>query len=935
MKRLDLATLRPACGILALLLALLLSGCQFRKGYQAKKQGEIPEAERLLAKAEKQGTLRPGPAYHLADLRKSRARSMAEFQDLHQQLCAMEEEFKDLPERRQRKLFRYEVTPGNIAKTRAQLERRLLKRLCTTGTVAALDTLYAGFPCWTPENELARDSVRNIIVNRTIDPKRAVYPDMSDCREWQGGATPPPIEQILAEPDRPCASIALRDSWQISYEEATTIAQRYADVVIKENYPKFWDIMDGIWDIFLIHHSFCEMDRFRADHPTDFIALDCWYDEARDTLCLGRLRPLLAFHRHNPHTALDIAICNQILCLAQTAEDAGSLNAEEQQQVEDVRMMLNLQRQLIYCEPHYDPAELSSKVVYLAEKYPHHRAVFDLAMALLNHLVAEKGQLAEARAALEVLPPLFPDAEACPARYYFQVDKQAWFARFAAQLQGLPDSIALPEPMLDWNTPDHDEYSLVSWGGSEEVFFVRRKRETGQAQIMTSRLMGDAWTKPAPVPELSVAEDMVPLSISFEGRYMLLQAEGQLLQSQRLAPGRRWSRPSPLPLPFEATGKGMLTPDGDLLLLEAYPAPASLVNRPKKDLYLARLGKNDRFEAPVPLSEKINLPGSHEATPLLALNGRLLFYASDRTDGLGKADLFSAELAQANDWASTQEPLSLGMPFNTVFEDYGITHFSEYSNHAYFHRFDHCTGDLDIWRLPIPSASFPPGAMRLAGLVLDENLQPLNGGFMEFTTDYNLHVHAQGIAANGTYTYTPPNETEVVRLFPEIPGYYSEHDAVHFLADVPKGEIIRDTFILLSFEHIRQHFKLRHSTFINGTARFDLPEQAFPELTRLAKIAVRMGAELDLVGHTDSTGAEGANQQLALDRAQSVKSFLVEKCGFPASKIRVFGFGPTRPLCPNDSEEGRRCNRRVEVAFRMPDLPSIRKDLPSQDPQRE
>jgi outer membrane protein OmpA-like peptidoglycan-associated protein len=218
--------------------------------------------------------------------------------------------------------------------------------------------------------------------------------------------------------------------------------------------------------------------------------------------------------------------------------------------------------------------------------------------------------------------------------------------------------------------------------------------------------------------------------------------------------------------------------------------------------------------------------------------------------------------------------------------------------------------------------------MRLAGLVLDENRQPIGGGFMEFTTDYNLRVHSQAIAANGTYTYTPPNETEVVRLFPEIAGYYSEQDAVHFLADVPKGEIIRDTFILLSFEHIRQHFKLRHSTFVNGTATFDNPGLAFPELTRLAKIAVRMGAELDLVGHTDSTGTEGANQQLALNRAQSVKAFLVEKCGLEPAKIRAIGFGPTRPLCPNDTEEGRRCNRRVEVVFRMPDLPSSRESLP-------
>ena len=82
-----------------------------------------------------------------------------------------------------------------------------------------------------------------------------------------------------------------------------------------------------------------------------------------------------------------------------------------------------------------------------------------------------------------------------------------------------------------------------------------------------------------------------------------------------------------------------------------------------------------------------------------------------------------------------------------------------------------------------------------------------------------------------------------------------------------------------------------------------------------------MGAELDLTGHTDGTGAESGNRQLSIDRAQSVKLFLVEKCGFDPHKITVAGYGSTRPVCDEDTEEGRRCNRRVEVVFRMPELP--------------
>jgi len=144
------------------------------------------------------------------------------------------------------------------------------------------------------------------------------------------------------------------------------------------------------------------------------------------------------------------------------------------------------------------------------------------------------------------------------------------------------------------------------------------------------------------------------------------------------------------------------------------------------------------------------------------------------------------------------------------------------------------------------------------------------------------------------------------------------------LATVPKDQIVRDTFVLTSFDYIRQNFKLRYSTFINGTAQFDNPEKAFPEFTRLAKIATRMGAEIELTGHTDSVGTEAINQKLSMSRAESVKQFLVEKCGFPSAKIKVFAFGATKPICSNATEEGKRCNRRIEVAFRMPELPSVK-----------
>lgn len=69
-----------------------------------------------------------------------------------------------------------------------------------------------------------------------------------------------------------------------------------------------------------------------------------------------------------------------------------------------------------------------------------------------------------------------------------------------------------------------------------------------------------------------------------------------------------------------------------------------------------------------------------------------------------------------------------------------------------------------------------------------------------------------------------------------------------------------------------------------------------------------------IAGHTDSSGSVGFNLRLSEFRAEVVKSYLIGK-GISPSQTRVEGFGPISPVAGNDTEEGRRLNRRVEVSF--------------------
>lgn len=76
------------------------------------------------------------------------------------------------------------------------------------------------------------------------------------------------------------------------------------------------------------------------------------------------------------------------------------------------------------------------------------------------------------------------------------------------------------------------------------------------------------------------------------------------------------------------------------------------------------------------------------------------------------------------------------------------------------------------------------------------------------------------------------------------------------------------------------------------------------------------GLRLDIQGHTDNEGTPAENLKLSQERAAAVKAYLVQKVGIAANRLTTTGFGDTKPIADNSTEEGRAKNRRVELVKR-------------------
>jgi OmpA-OmpF porin, OOP family len=113
-----------------------------------------------------------------------------------------------------------------------------------------------------------------------------------------------------------------------------------------------------------------------------------------------------------------------------------------------------------------------------------------------------------------------------------------------------------------------------------------------------------------------------------------------------------------------------------------------------------------------------------------------------------------------------------------------------------------------------------------------------------------------------------------------------------------------------------------HELKINQTIRLDqvffdqssyhMRPESYTELDRLVKtLRIQPTMSIEIAGHTDNVGDRRLNQLLSENRAKVVSNYLV-RSGIAERRLRHAGYGDSRPAAPNDVEENRRKNRRVE-----------------------
>lgn len=343
-----------------------------------------------------------------------------------------------------------------------------------------------------------------------------------------------------------------------------------------------------------------------------------------------------------------------------------------------------------------------------------------------------------------------------------------------------------------------------------------------------------------------------------------------------------------------------------IILKEKWTKPKSI-----KDFgrFLNKLAHNNTWTEPV----KIRSLSVHEADdigPYLAPDGVTLYYSSDRTGTLGNNDIWMTRRLD-DTWQNWSEPVNLGPKINTPSWDayYCLDAKGEY---AYLSSSRNSMGMSDIVKVKLAEEVRPKPVVLVSGIVYNAKTKQPIGANIEYE---NL---ADGKNAGIAVSNPSTGEYRIVLPYGLNYGFSAYSDKFISVSDnldltqiASYKEIQRDLY-LVPLE-VGSTIRLNNIFFDFGKAT--LRAESYPELDRLVGYMNQNDKmEIELSGHTDNVGGAEANLKLSDDRARAVTEYLVGK-GIQAARIKAKGYGETKPLAGNDTEEGKQMNRRVEFTI--------------------
>jgi len=466
----------------------------------------------------------------------------------------------------------------------------------------------------------------------------------------------------------------------------------------------------------------------------------------------------------------------------------------------------------------------------------------------------------------------------------------------------------------------HHEFAPVISSDGKSLYYTRGyvnrlgKSKYDQDVFVSNLNATGEWGKSFNIGfPINDKEKNAVLSLSGDGKDMLLlntykthqQRVGISMTHKTL---KGWSYPEDVTIErfenYSSIADFALSQDGSILILSIQSA----FTYGKNDLYFSTKKKNNVWSQPINLGKSINT-SEHEVTPYLAADNKTLYFSTQGLPGFGDNDIFKSYRLDET-WQNWSEPENLGPAINTPNWDGYFT--IPASGEFAFVCSINASKKEDIYRIELPKTAKPEPVAIISGNVLSTtDEKPVESILTMTPQNVKLTQEVKNYApATGSFSFVVPLK-EIYDFIPYAKGYLAVQETVDLSKENSYKEIKKD-FYLMPLE-VGNKGVLKSFTFEQGASKLQAP--ALKELDRIAQAMLDLPTlEILFEGHTDNQGDFHLNLKLSEERIEEVKKYLISK-GVPAERIATKGWGQTRPIASNMTEERRKLNRRVEFTI--------------------
>lgn len=507
-------------------------------------------------------------------------------------------------------------------------------------------------------------------------------------------------------------------------------------------------------------------------------------------------------------------------------------------------------------------------------------------------------------------------AEWLPERYEKLVNKNLKKSSIALEIVSNPKEFNRQLLQGEANS-ELDEYWPFITPDGKKLFFTRTnltKTDKGvkrrEENIFQTHVDGDSWKRLEKLPKhINSLENEGAQCITQDGKTMFFtvckttsghQGDCNLYYTQWKS--KRWELPQKLPSPVNTPFKETqpsISYDGRTLFFSS--------DRPGgeggMDIWVTRMNEDSVWAHPVNLGAVVNTR-LNEESPFIHPDNKSLYFSSTGHPGLGKGDFFMTRLN------GSIKPVNLGFPLNNHEMQLGIYVDLEGQFGYYASVNPDTETGLDIYRFDLPKDVRPEPLKIINGRVIDKVTRaPIANAHVQVYNLYNNeHVVTYSTLNDGTFKFGLPASSRFA-IMTDKESYlpHSIHSSVDSLpqsgfVEIPLSPIFKNGVFALQnifFDFDSSQLKKPSMVEVKYLADF---------LSKNPSIVIEIG------GHTDNVGGKEYNTDLSQKRALAVLESLKAEVGSQIkTRVRIKGYGSSKPVATNDTEEGRSLNRRTEI----------------------